>query len=160
MNKIIFFFSFLLISHFAIGQKEINLLGYKDSINYSEGTTKMRDTLFTEVFYQYADTSNTYIHFLDLIILNPYVAKKKKVLRLSTDTLIIQAKYRYDIFPVIQDEEIANGKVYGRIEIIEYTAKTATIKLDLYAFDSTGNEKRKFIGTRTFSKRLPKRRPK
>jgi hypothetical protein len=98
------------------------------------------------------------MHFLDISILDPSVAKKKKVLNLSTDTLIVKGKYRFDIFPGIHDQEITNGKVFGRIEIIELSRKKATIKLDLYTFNLTGNDKRKFIGTRTFSRHVSRQK--
>ena len=132
------------------GQKEINLLGCKDSINYQDESYKKRDTLFTVVIYQSSDTSYAHVHLLDIYIINPSIAKKKRVLNLATDTLIVKAKYRFDICPTIDDRDIADGKVFGRIEIIDLRRKKTIVKLDLYSFDITGIEKRKFIGTRTF----------
>jgi len=157
-NIIILFFLLFSLTHVGQsvinGQKEINLFSCKDSINYSEGTIKIRDTLFTEIIYQYSDTSYAHVHLLDIAILNPVIAKKKRVLNLTSDTLIVKAKYRFDICPAIDDRDISNGKVFGRIEIIDLGRKKATVKFDLYTFDVTGLEKRKFIGTRTFRKNV------
>ena len=159
-NYLVLFLS-LLVSEKILGQslpmqKEINLLAYSDSIGYSEGTIKIRDTLFTEVFHRYLDEKDISVlevHCLDILITGPVAAKKKRVLDLYKDSALVRAKYRFQTFLNTPQQEIAHGKVSGRIEIIASSRRTVTIKIDVYAFDITGTEKRKWTGIRTFRKR-------
>lgn len=135
------------------GQSSFNLLSYNDSINYVEGRIKIRNTLNIEIFLEKPEENYTCIYSLELAFVDPRNICKHKVLTLPKDTTVMKSEYI--VYELSRSLPVKPGspKISGRIEIVEWTKRKATIKLDLSIDDITRNEQWKYIGTRSFKKR-------
>ena len=113
--------------------------------------TKNKFTLYQDIGYNSPGViDEEFSYTLNLIFLDLATAKTKKKLDLTRDTAIIRSKY--GVFSVWNwDDE--DNKVSGQIEIITWSKRSVTIKENVFIYDVRRNEKRTFIGTRTFKRR-------
>ena len=141
------------------GQSDSNLLSYRDSISYSESSSffikkekgKKIVALKQCIYYSVPNTCDAGFHYeLDLTFINWKKAKKRRVITLDKDTVLVKSEY--GLWSVWMWPP-KSGKVSGKIEIVKCDKKRIKIKENISVYDIYSKEKWKFIGTRTFKKK-------
>ena len=153
MTRLLFILVFFAGLGTALGQRDTNLLTYKDSIYYSEKSiiTSAREfTLYQDIYYNVPGTiDEEFVYTLTLVFIMPKLVHKRRVLDLASDTAIVKSKY--GVFSVWNWSD-ENNLVSGRIEILEWRKRKVTIKENISVWDKRRNKRVKFIGTRTFTR--------
>ena len=132
---------------------QTNLLNYKYRKYYDEDNLIVNDNpfvLFQSVNYHKPGVYDDEMSYkLYLTILDTCAAKKKKILNLQTDTLIIKSQYEYSTAPISLNFE---HKVTGQVEIITWKLNTIELKEYVIVLDDKLKVNKIFKGTRIFNR--------
>lgn len=132
-----------------------NVLTYKHRQYFKERSIITSDSIFElyqDAYYNVPHIiDEEFAYYLTLKFLDTTVAKTKKILNLMTDTLIV--KSNYGVFSVWNWSDEKN-KIGGQIEIINWDKDSIIIKENVSVYDIRRKERKKFHGTRTFTRQV------
>ena len=127
-----------------------NLLLKKNRKNFYEQNSLQKDSLLNlrqEVCYSRQGWTEGYCHILSFAILDTLAAKKKKILDLETDTLVIKSDYEYDVHLTWNSEGL---EIKGQVEILEWKKQRIKLKEDVRVSLRYGSYSYRFRGSRWF----------
>lgn len=153
MIRLIFAFGLLLM---LAACSKANLLTYRYRLHFDEESIIKNDNVL--ILTQSIDfnlprsVDEEYSYELQLIFIDPDAAKKKKVLNLETDTLIVQSSF--GLFSVWRWDD-ADTKVSGQIKILNWHKNSIRLKENVFVVDTIEKTSNKYIGRRTFHRERP-----